>query len=422
MLKTFSLAPGITLRCFQDDRFRQGFLSLQFLRPMSREEAAMNALLPAVLLRGCRSCPDLRAITNRLDDLYGAGVSALVRRIGDYQTTGLSCAFISDRFALEGDRILEPMLTFLGQLLLEPVMEDGGFSRDFVESEKKNLISALEAEKNDKRAYAAAQLMKIMCREDSFGIPRLGTVEGVKAIDHRNLYDHYQKVLAESSVQVFYAGSADPQQIAQAVKSLFTGVFRCYVNLGPQTPFHNCPGSSREEELEVAQAKLCMGFTTPITNQSEDFAAMQVCNALFGGGPTSKLFLTVREQMSLCYSIFSGYYSTKGILTVSAGIDSGKKEETYRQILKQLETCQNGQFTHRELEAAKASVVSSLRSVHDSPGAIEGYYATAAISGLAMTPAEYIQAVEAVTAEQVSAAAGTLQLHTTYFLKEAAPC
>ena len=91
-------------------------------------------------------------------------------------------------------------------------------------------------------------------------------------------------------------------------------------------------------------------------------------------------------------------------------------------ILKQLDACRTGQFTSRELEAAKASVVSSLRSVHDSPGAIEGYYATAAISGLAMTPAEYIRAVEAVTAEQVSSAAGTLRLHTTYFLKEAAPC
>lgn len=422
MIETFSLAPGITLRCFQDDRFRQGFLSLQFLRSMCREEAAMNALLPAVLLRGCRGCPDLRAITNRLDDLYGAGVSALVRRIGDYQTTGLSCAFISDRFALEGDRILEPMLTFLGQLLLEPVTEDGGFSREFVESEKKNLISALEAERNDKRAYAAAQLMKTMCREDSFGIPRLGTVEGVSAIDHRKLYDHYETVLRESPVEIFYAGSAQPQQIADAVKTLFAGISRCYVNLPAQTPFHTCPGSSREEEMEVAQAKLCMGFTTPITNQSREFAAMQVCNALFGGGPTSKLFLTVREQMSLCYSIGSGYYSTKGILTVSAGIDSGKKDETQQQILKQLDACRNGQFTPRELEAAKAAVISSLRSVHDSPGAIEGYYATAAISGLAMTPAEYIRAVEAVTAEQVSSAAGALQLHTTYFLKEATVC
>ena len=84
MIQTFELMPGITLRCFPDDRFKQSALSVQFLRPMCREEAALNALLPAVLLRGCESCPDLRDITLRLDDLYGASVGALVRRVGDY--------------------------------------------------------------------------------------------------------------------------------------------------------------------------------------------------------------------------------------------------------------------------------------------------------------------------------------------------
>ena len=57
------------------------------------EEAGLNALIPAVLLRGCRSCPDLRDITLRLDELYGASVSTLVRRVGDYQTTGFYCGF-----------------------------------------------------------------------------------------------------------------------------------------------------------------------------------------------------------------------------------------------------------------------------------------------------------------------------------------
>jgi len=110
MLKTVTLLPGITLRCFQDTRFKQGCMSIQFVRQMCREEAALNALLPAVLLRGTASTPDLRDITLRLDDLYGASVGALVRRIGDFQTTGLSCGFIDDRFALEGDQILEPMI------------------------------------------------------------------------------------------------------------------------------------------------------------------------------------------------------------------------------------------------------------------------------------------------------------------------
>ena len=191
MITTLSLCPGVTLRCCRDLRFKQGALSIQFLRPMTAEEAPLNALLPAVLLRGSREYPDLRAITLKLDDLYGASVSALVRRIGDCQTTGFYSAFLEDRFALSGDRILAPMTEFLGQLLLEPLTEAGAFRRDFVESEKKNLISTIESELNDKRAYAAGQLLRTMCREDSFGVPRLGDKKRVAEITPQSLYEHY---------------------------------------------------------------------------------------------------------------------------------------------------------------------------------------------------------------------------------------
>ena len=174
MIETISLSPGVTLRCFRDSRFKQGRLSIQFVRPMCRQEASANALLPTVLLRGTVSYPDIRSITMHLDDLYGASVGDLVRRVGDYQTTGLYCTFTEDRFALPGDKILQPMMAFARELLLNPVTENGIFSREFVEGEKRNLLADLQAQKNDKQAYAAAQLFGHMCSADSFWISRLG--------------------------------------------------------------------------------------------------------------------------------------------------------------------------------------------------------------------------------------------------------
>ena len=77
MIQTMTLAEGITLRCFYDNRFKQGCLTFQMIRPMAAEEAALNALLPAVLLRGSEKHPDLRTITLHLDDLYGASTDAM---------------------------------------------------------------------------------------------------------------------------------------------------------------------------------------------------------------------------------------------------------------------------------------------------------------------------------------------------------
>ena len=169
--------------------------------------------------------------------------------------------------------------------------------------------------------------------------------------------------------------------------------------------------------MEVAQAKLCMGFVTPVTNRCENFAAMQVLNTIFGAGMTSKLFMNVREKLSLCYSIGSAYYGAKGIVTVSAGIDGDQEEKTRNEILRQLDACRNGDITEGELTAAREAILSALRATHDSPGAIENYYATAALSGMGMTPEVYADAVRAVTREQVAAAAKTVKLHTTYLLK-----
>ena len=415
MIETLTLHPGVTLRCLRDDRFKQSCLSLQLVRPMCREEAAMNALLPAVLLRGCRQYPDLRSITLRLDDLYGVSVSALVRRIGDYQTTGLFCAFMEDRFALEGDRILAPMMELLGQLLLDPVTENGVFSEDFIRSEKKNLISTIESERNDKRAYAAGQLMRTMCRNDSFGVPRLGDKEGVEAIQADILFEHYRKILRESPVELFYVGSAAAETVAELLRPLFAGGQR--EALPAQTPFHTCEGIHSSEEMDVTQAKLCLGFVTPITNRSPEFAAMQVFNVLYGAGMTSKLFMNVREKLSLCYAIGSGYHGSKGILTVSAGIDTDKEALTRQEILAQLEACRSGDFTAQELEASKEAILSSIRSVHDSPGAIESYYSTSALSGARLTLQEYRAAVEATTAEEVARAARSVSLHSSFILK-----
>ena len=417
MIQTLHLLPGVTLRAFRDSRFKQGCLSFQMIRPMDSREASLNALLPSVLLRGTRRHRDLRSITEHLDALYGASVGTLVRRVGDRQTVGLYCGFMDDRFALPGDKVLEPMLAFLEELLLEPLVQSGSFLPDIVDSEKKNLIATIESELNDKRAYAMGRLLRTMCRDDSFGLPRLGTTEQVAAIKPRALYDHYQKILRESPMEFFYVGSGDPEAIGAALTGLLRKVERAPMAMPSQNPLVPGPVSDVTEEMDVTQGKLCMGFTTPITNRSPEFPAMQLLNTLFGAGMTSKLFMNVREKLSLCYSVGSGYYSTKGILTVSAGIDFDKEQRTREEILRQLEACRRGEITDEELKAAREALLSALRGTHDSPGSIEGYYATGILSGMAMDPRTYMTALEAVTKEQVVAAANTLKLHTTYFLK-----
>lgn len=417
MIQIFDLLPGVRLRCFRDFRFKHSCLSLQMMRPMASREAALNALLPSVLLRGTRVHPDIRSMTLHLDDLYGAAVGPMVRRLGDLQGTGFYASFTDDRFALSGDRILEPMTRLLRELLLDPLTDGNAFREDYVESEKKNLISAIESQRNNKAAWAMDQLLERMCREDSFGIPRLGEKEDVEAITHQSLYAHWETVLRESPVELFYVGSEDPQTVAQSVREIFEGIPRRPIALPEQTDYHWVEGVDEVKTMDVSQGKLCMGFTTDITCRHGDYSALRVFNTVFGGGMTSKLFSHIREKLSLCYAIGSSQVGTKGLITVSAGIDSNMDAVVREEILQQLELCRQGVITPEELISAKQELRRVLQGVHDSPGSIERYYSAGAAVGPDMTPEETIAEIEAVTAEDVRAVARRVQLHSVFFLK-----
>ncbi len=417
MIVTKTLGPGITLRCCQDKRFKTNCLSLRFVTAMTPETSAANALIPAVLLRGTRHYPDLQAITRKLDDLYGAAAGARLYQVGDWQTTGLYLSFAQDRFAMDGDSILEPVVDFLEELLLRPRLEDGIFCREFVESEKKNALSSIAALKNDKRSYASAQMLKIMGSSDPIGLPRQGEPEAVAALTAESLYRQYEVLLRESRIDLFYVGAQSSEYAASLLTPVFEKLDRSYVNLPAQTPFHDGGESRREEVMDVAQAKLQMGFLTPITTRDRDFPTMQMLNMVLGGGMTSKLFMVIREKMSLCYDIGSSYLGSKGILTVAAGMDRDMAQTVEEGVLRQLDAICREEISPAELQSAREGLLSSLRTVRDSAGAIENFFETAALNGMPFSLEGYREAIRQVSVQDVARVARSLKKHTVYLLR-----
>ena len=96
-----------------------------------------------------------------------------------------------------------------------------------------------------------------------------------------------------------------------------------------------------------------------------------------------------------------------------------EQNDVVKEVLRQLGACRAGDFTDEELRSAKEALLSGLRATHDSPGSIEGYYSTAAISGLGLTPEAYMDKIRAVTREDVTRASATVQLHSVFLLKGA---
>ena len=115
-----------------------------------------------------------------------------------------------------------------------------------------------------------------------------------------------------------------------------------------------------EEAMDVTQGKLAMGFRTGgQTCWEKDYPALVLCNAIFGGTTLSKLFLNVREKLSLCYYASSMLEKMKGLVLVSSGIEFDKYRQARDEIMTQLDNIRAGKIEDWELEGARRTVVSS---------------------------------------------------------------
>ena len=411
------ILPGVYLTAVQSDKFKTGCFSLNLLRPMKKEEAAANALIPSVLLRGSETCPDIASISAKLDELYGASVGTLVRKKGEVQLVGFYCDYVQDEYVDEP--VFAPLMAFLAELLLNPRLENGAFPEAVVDSEKLNLENAMLSRINDKRTYAASQLIRTMCAGQPYGIPRIGEPDDLTEITAKSLYAHYRNLLATSRVELFYMGSLSPEAVAKVLQTVLADLPRAeaFVPVGTTPAPAARPLQEKTERLDVTQGKLSLGFFTDITAKDPRYPALVLAATVFGGGATSKLFTNVREKMSLCYYASASFEKFKGVLSVSSGVEFSKLETAKTEILRQLEACKAGDITDDELESARGYLVSDLKIAMDSPGRLDDYYMGQILLEQDGTMQDLASAIARVTKQEAAEAIQALRLDTIYALE-----
>lgn len=416
--------PGIDLTVVQTDKFKSATLSAAFLFPLKKETAAANALAPYVLRRGTERYPTMGEISVKLEELYGGALDPAVRKRGETQCVGFVGSFLDDAYALEPGSNLKEAAALLEEMLLHPVTENGTFKDEYVTDERRKLVQAIRAMVNDKRQYAMLRLLQEMCRNERYGVDALGSEETMASVTTQDAWDAYQRLLKRARLHLFYCGTAGAEEVKEALMGLMKAV---HALREEKTETLTCDvydelqrGETVVEAMDVAQGKLALGFRTGgvrLTGEGRrEYAALTVMNALYGGTATSKLFMNVREKLSLCYYASSALESLKGVMVVSSGVEFGNMDRAQQEILDQLEAIRKGDFTDEELESARQAVVNVYKSAIDSRARLESHYQTLAVSGVRVALPELAREAEQVTAEQVAAVAQKVKLDTVYRL------
>lgn len=412
------IGKGIHFSHIPDPKFKRNRITVCFIVPLDAKTASDNAVVPYILRKGCRECPDFSAFNARLGNLYGANMSAGVSKINGWQVVSISIQGLDGRFALEGEDIAGECADLLAKVVLDPKRgPDDFFDAKDVETERRFIIDTIEAEINEKRSYAIQRCMQIMCGGEPVAVRRYGDLEAAGSITPESAYRAYRNMLRSASVEIAFTGSGDPESARSAFADAFSKMERDPVPFS-LIPLKTAAEKTREEKeiMDLNQAKLVMGFRTGDIRTDEELCAMRLCSAILGGTPFSKFFLNVREKLSLCYYCASSFDQFNRIMIVDSGIEGTNRRQAQGEILRQIKAVRDGDFTEEELANTKLLVANSITKSKDSPTAMESWYLHQIMKGRSRSPEEDVEEIGKVTREQIIGAAGKISLDTVYIL------
>lgn len=408
------LFDKINFTYVNENKFKNTLVSVSFFTPLSKENVSKNAIIPDLLVHSCKKYPRLQDVSKKLEELYGASIDSGVSKLGESQVITVSGVCLSDEYAYESKENTLNLTKLMCEMIFNPDVQNNKFKKENVEQEKRQLIESILSELNDKKSYALRKCEEFMCKNEKFGINVIGNIKLANQLNGKNIFEAYKKLLESSQIEIMVIGNAPVSKIKNEFKEKFSKIERkeienCDVEIIPKAE----DVKNFKEEMNITQCKLVMGLRSEIAYPSSDVPAMILANAMFGATPQSKLFLNVREKLSLCYYCASSYSKRKGVMFIQSGVEKEKVEDAKKEILKQLKDLKIGNFTDEDIFQTKLYISQTLKSTEDSLAGLNVWYLCLEKR---ISPYELIDQIQNVTREKIIEVANKISLDTVYLL------
>jgi len=193
----------------------------------------------------------------------------------------------------------------------------------------------------------------------------LGTVDTLATFNQEKVTDYFSAVYAPRNLVIAGAGNLEHERFVEMVSRHLGGVKDRPVNLSAAAPSHATRRIVLDKDLE--QAHLVLGTRCP-SMTSEDRYSVHVLNVILGGGMSSRLFQTIREDRGLAYAVYSGVntYTDAGYLSVYAATSPAQVNDVIRLSVAEFDKIKTEAVTEAELQRAKdqlkVSIMLSLES------------------------------------------------------------
>ena len=305
-------------------------------------------------------------------------------------------------FAIKvADKSLPQALDLLADILANPKFDQNDLDR-----EQKVILEEMKMVEDTPDELLGELFNAAYFPGHALGRPIEGTEETVSTFDQNTLQSFHLREFSPSNLVVAAAGNVEHEKLVDLVANSFGGYLVATETgsngFGQQSPTPAAP-ILIEQKRELEQAHLVIAAPWPDAKDSDRYAASLLASVV-GGGTSSRLWQTIREERGLAYSVGAGgsTFSDVGVFTIYAGTSPEHLNEVLDISLEEMRRVVNESVPEEELKLAKDQALSSiLLSLESSSARVSALARQEIIHGRRIPPEEIIEKMEAVNSEDL---------------------
>jgi predicted Zn-dependent peptidase len=334
------LANGLIVLTERMDHLRSVAMGVWIKSGSRCEPAEINGIshfVEHMLFKGTRS-RSAQAIAREMDSI-GGNLDAFTGK----ETICFNVKSLADHVPIA--------LDVLSDLVLNPV-----FAATDIERERGVILEEIKIDEDNPDVLVHELFTQSFWKDHPLGWPILGTTRTVAGLDQDKLFNYHNDRFHAGNMVFSAAGNLDHDKFANSIAARFS-------NFSAAAPLNElaAPEASARIVLRnkksLEQVQICLGVPAPPITDENRYATL-ILNTILGGGMSSRLFQTIREERGLAYSIYSDLspYRDTGTLCVYAGTSSANALQVVDLILAEFTRLKQEPLSQEELTRAKDQV------------------------------------------------------------------
>jgi len=343
-------------------------------------------------------------------------ISASIESVG-----GDLNAFTGKEYTCFYARVRDQDAALALDVLLDMVVDSIITAAD-VDLERGVVLEEIAMVEDDPAGCAAEDFAELALQGSPLAAPIIGTVDSITAMSRADVRRHYRSWYRPQTLAVVAAGAVDHQAVVRAARKALAGWEAAPTDVRGRRPdapasvtLDKTPDAAEAKSVAVRtrdteQVNLVTGVDGLARNDERRYT-LAVLNAVLGGGMSSRLFQSVREERGLAYSVhsFVNSYSDRGVVGVYAGCSPARLTDTLAVIDEVLQEVASHGLTAAELERGRGQIRGSMVLAQEEGSARMTSLAEAElITGKVRSLDEMLAAVDKVTADDVADLAAQL--------------